>query len=206
MQIDYEHDIQYFQEAVRRDRKSATLRNKLGLAKLQLGQTEQARVDFEKAAKLNPKYPDAFNNVGAVYFMQNKPGSAAKYFKKAVALDETRATFHVNLGSAWFNQKKFDRAINEYARALELDPGVLERHARGGVTAQVAHPEEQAKYYYLLAKIYAKRGDVEGCLRCLRKAKEGGYRDLANVYKEEEFNRLWNDARLAQVVPPPEPK
>lgn len=205
-QKDYEHAIQYFQQAVSKDKKSATLRNKLGLAELQAGNTEQARTDFEKAAKLNPKFADALNNVGAVYFMQNRPGPAAKYFKKALALDETRATFHVNLGAAWFNQKKFERAINEYTRALELDPQVLEEHARLGVTAQIASPEERAKYYYVLGKIYAKRGDLDSCLLCLRKAKESGYRDLANVYKEEEFSRLWSDARLAQVVPPPVPK
>jgi tetratricopeptide (TPR) repeat protein len=201
-QKDYDRAIQYFQEAVRRDKKSATLRNKLGLAEL-AGNTELARMDFEKAAKLNPKFADAFNNVGAVYFMQNMPGPAAKYFKKAVALEETRAAFHVNLGAAWFNQKKFDRAINEYARALELDPRVLEQHTRGGSTAQIASPEERAKYNYMLAKIYAKRGDLDSCLVCLRKAKEDGYHDLANVYKEEEFSGLWTDARLALVVPPP---
>jgi tetratricopeptide (TPR) repeat protein len=205
-QKDYQHAIQYFQEAVRKDKKSATLRNKLGLAELQAGETKQARLDFEKAAKLNPKFADAVNNVGAVYFMQNKLDPAAKYFKKAVALDASQAPFHVNLGAAWFGQKKFDLAIDEYTRALDLDPLVLERHARVGVTAQIGNPEDQAKYYYMLAKIYAKRGDVDACLRCLRKAKENGYHDLSNVYKEEEFSRLWDDARLAQLVPRPAAK
>jgi tetratricopeptide (TPR) repeat protein len=202
-QNDYEHAINYFREAVRKDKKNATLRNKLGLTELKVGETAQAHIDFEKATKLNPKFADAVNNLGAVYFIQNKPGSAAKYFKKAVALDETRATFHVNLGAAWFGQKKFDRAINEYTRALELDPGVLARHERVGVTAQIANPEDRAKYYYMLAKIHIKRGDVDGCLVCLRRAKEAGYRNLESVYKEEEFSKLWNDARLAEVVSPP---
>ena len=200
---DYDGAIQYFREAVHRDRKSASLRNKLGLAELLDGQSDAARADFEAAAKLNPKFADAFNNVGAVYFMENKPGPAAKYFKKAVALDETRATFHVNLGAAWFNQKKLERAINEYTRALELDPQVMEEHSKIGVTAQVTNLEERGKFYYMLAKIQAKRGDLDGCLQCLKKAKDNGYHDLANVYKEEEFNRLWSDARLAQLVPPP---
>ena len=200
---DYDGAIQYFREAVHKDRKSATLRNKLGLAELQAGQTDVARADFELAAKLNPKYADAFNNVGAVFFMENKPGSAAKYFKKAVALDETRATFHVNLGAAWFNQKKFERAINEYTRAFELDPQVMEEHSRIGVTARVNNTEERGKFYYMLAKIQARRGDLDGCLLCLKKAKENGYRDLANVYKEEEFTKLWHDERLAQLVPAP---
>jgi len=199
---DYEGAIQYLREAVHKDRKSATLRNKLGLAELQAGQSDVARSDFEAAAKLNPKYADAFNPVGAVSFMQNKSGPAAKYFKKAVALDETRATFHVNLGAAWFNQKKLERAINEYTRALELDPQVMEEHSRIGVSAQVTNTEERGKFYYMLAKIQAKRGDLDGCLVCLKKAKDNGYRDLGNVYKEEEFSRLWSDERLAQLVPP----
>jgi len=187
---------------IHKDRKSATLRNKLGLAELQAGQSDVARSDFEAAAKLHPKYADAFNNVGAVYFIQYKPGPAAKYFKKAVALDETRATFHANLGAAWFNQKKFERAINEYTRALELDPHVMEEHGRVGVSAQVTNTEERGKFYYMLAKLQAKRGDLDGCLVYLKKAKDNGYRGLGNVYKEEEFSRLWNDERLTQLVPP----
>jgi Flp pilus assembly protein TadD len=205
-QKDYDHAIQYFQEAVRKDKKSAALRNKLGLAELQAGETKQARIDFEKAGKLNPKFADAVNNVGAVYLMQNKLDPAVKHFKKAVALDETQAAYHVNLGAAWFGQRNFDGAVVEYTRALDLDPQVLEHHTRVGATAQIGSPEDQAKYFYMLAKIHAKRGDVDACLRCLRKAKESGYRDLSNVYKEEEFSRLWDDARLAQLVPRPVPK
>jgi len=204
-QKDYEHAIQYFQEALRKDKKNARLYNKLGLAELKNGDLRSARADFEKAGKLNPKYADAFNNVGAVYFIQKNPGAAAKYFKKAVALDETRATFHANLGAAWFNQKKFDPAIKEYARALELDPEALEKSARAGITAQVGTPEAAAKFYYMLAKIHAKRGETDSCLLCLKRAKENGYKDLAKVYTDEEFNRLWTDPRLQEVVPTPAP-
>src|SRR5215469_3817651 len=80
---DYEHAIQYFQEALRRDKKNAVLYNKLGLAELKSSYLQNARIHFEKAGKLNSKYADAFNNLGAVYFMQKNPGGAAKYFKKA---------------------------------------------------------------------------------------------------------------------------
>ena len=58
----------------------------------------------------------------------------------------------------------------------------------------------------VLAKIHAKRGDAEQCFRCLRVAKDEGYRDLGNVYKDEEFSSLWKDPRLAEIVPPPAPK
>jgi tetratricopeptide (TPR) repeat protein len=205
-QKDYEQAQVYFREALRQDKKNAKLYNKLGLAELKASNLDSARLDFEKASKMNKKYSDAFNNLGAVYFMQKNFGQAAKYFKKAVALEETRPAFHVNLGAAWYSQKKMDRAINEYSRALELDPMALEANSRVGITAQVSSPEERAQYYYMLAKIQAKRGDLQECLACLKKAKDSGYRNMANVYKDEEFSRLRNDTRLSEIVQPPTAK
>ncbi len=200
---DYALAIDYFQAALRKDRKNSVLYNKLGLAELRKDDLGSARVHFERAVKLNSKYAEAVNNVGAIDYMRKNYGSAAKYFKKAVALNETDPTFHVNLGAAWFSQKKMDRAIAEYMRAMEIDPEVLRRDARTGISAQISSPEERAQYSYLLAKAYAKRGDLEGCLQCLKRAKEDGYRNLANVYKDEEFSRLRENPRLHEVVPPP---
>jgi len=205
-QKDYSQAIRYFQEAARKDRKNSGLFNKLGLAELKNNDLSAARVDFQRAIKLNSKYAEAINNLGAVDYMNKNLGSAVKNFKKAVALDETRPVFHVNLGAAWFSQKKLERAVAEYTRALELDPEALRQNAKAGVTAQISSPEERARYSYMLAKIYARRGDVDGCLQCLRKAKEDGYRDMANVYKDEEFSRMRENPRLHEVVPPPLPK
>jgi tetratricopeptide (TPR) repeat protein len=203
---DYPLAIQYFQEALRKDRKNSVFYNKLGLAQLKNDELSAARLSFEKAVKYNSKYADAVNNLGAVAYMQKNYGSAAKNFKKAVALDETRATFHVNLGAAWFSQKKLERAIAEYTRAVELDPEALRHESKVGITAQIASPEERARYSYMLAKIYAKRGDVDGCVQCLKKAKEEGYRDLANVYTDEDFTTMRGNPRLREVVPPPAAK
>jgi len=200
---DYTLAIDYFQAALRKDRKNATIFNKLGLAELRKDDLSSARLHFERAVKVNSKYAEAVNNVGAVYYMQKNYGSAAKYFKKAVALNENDATFHVNLGGAWFSQKKMDRAIAEYTRAMELDPDAFRHDSRTGISAQISSPEERAQYSYLLAKAYAKRGDLEGCLQCLKRAKEDGYRNMANVYKDEEFSRLRDNPRLQEVVPPP---
>jgi tetratricopeptide (TPR) repeat protein len=203
---DYDQAILYFQTALRKDSKNSALYNKLGLAQLKNNDLRAARLSFERAAKLNPKSADAVNNVGAVDYMNKNYGAAAKHFKKAVALDETHATFHVNLGAAWFSQKKLERALAEYTRAMELDPDALRQESKAGVVAQISSPEERARYSYMLAKIYAKRGDVDGCLQCLRKAKEEGYRDLGNVYKDEEFSRMRENPKLHEVVAPPTAK
>jgi tetratricopeptide (TPR) repeat protein len=205
-QKDYNLAIEYFQTALRKDRKNAVLYNKLGLAELKSDDLRSARAHFEKASKLNSKYVEPVNNIGAVEYMKKNYGGAAKYFKKAVALEESRATYHVNLGAAWFSQKKMERAAMEYARALELDPESLRQNSKVGVTAQISSPEERAQYSYMLAKIYAKRGDTEDCLQCLKKAKEDGYRNLANVYKDEEFSKMRDNPKLHEVVTPPTEK
>jgi tetratricopeptide (TPR) repeat protein len=203
---DWDTAIDYFRAAIRRSPKNALLYNKMGLAQLQSEDLAGARASFERASKINPSYVEAVNNIGAVEYKRKNYKAATKYFKKAVALEETRATFHVNLGAAWFSQKKLDRAIAEYTRAMELDPEAFRTENKTGIAAQIASPEERAQYSYLLAKAYAKRGDVDGCLQCLKKAKEDGYRNLANVYKDEEFSQLRGNPKLHEVVPPPSAK
>ncbi len=202
-QKNYYLAIECFKIGIGKDRKNAVLYNKLGLSQLKMNDLSSARANFEKASKLNSKFADAVNNAGAVDYMLKQYGKAAKNFKKAVALEETRATFHVNLGAAWFSQKKMERAMAEYTRAMELDPNAFRTESKTGIAAQIASPEERAQYSYLLAKAYAKRGDVESCLQCLRKAKEDGYRNMANVYKDEEFSQLRSNPKLHEVVPPP---
>jgi tetratricopeptide (TPR) repeat protein len=202
-QKNYDLAAQYLRAALRKDGKNAVLYNKLGLTELKNNDLYGARLDFERAVKRNSKYAEAVNNIGAVEYMRKNYGGAAKYFKKAVALDETHPTYHVNLGAAWFSQKKIERAIAEYTRAMELDPDAFRQESKIGIAAQISSPEERAQYAYALAKAYAKRGDVDGCLQCLKKAKEEGYRNLANVYKDEEFSRMRDNPRVQEVVPPP---
>ena len=202
-QKDYDQAIRYFEAALHKNNRSATLYNKLGLAEMRNGDLRGATISFQKAAKRDSKNADPLNNLGAVYYMQKKYGGAEKQFKKAIALEETRAVFHVNLGATWFAQKKMDRAVAEYLRALELDPTILQHVSTVGIAAQITTPEERAKFAYMMAKLYAQRGDAEQCLHSLRKAKEEGYRDLANVYKDTEFASLRADPRLAEIVPPP---
>jgi hypothetical protein len=89
---------------------------------------------------------------------------------------------------------------------LQLDPTILDHSYSGGTTAQVNTAEERARCNYMLAKIYAKLGDAEQCMRCLKKAKEEGHRNLANVYKDEEFSHLRQDPRVLEIAPPPPQK
>lgn len=199
----YDEAIQYFKEALRQDKKNAKLYNKLGLAQLSANDYAAARASFTKATKYDHNYPEAWNDLGVVCYAQKNYPAAAKYFQKAIALNETRASFHVNLGITWFAQGNMENATREYTRALELDPDALMRGSNLAMSAQITSREERAKQDYMLAKVFAKLGYVDSCLVCLKRAKEDGYSDLTNVYKDEEFSKVRQDTRLAEIVPPP---
>lgn len=200
---DYEQALRMYRAALRKQPKNPVLFNKIGLAELQRGNLVAAQENFQKAVKQDKKFAEAHNNVGAVLYMQKKYDSAVKAYKKALALQEENATFHTNLAAAWFDMKMVDRAMAEYTRALELDPDVVARHDRGGISARIPSPEEAAQYQYLLAKVYAKRGDMDRAFECLHKAKELGYGKLSDVYADPEFAVLRQDARLIGLVPAP---
>ena len=200
-QKDYWEARGFYHSAIRLDPKNAALYNKLGITEMRLGELRSAQSHFEKAAKLSPKDPYLFNNLGAVACLQKKYKPATRYLKQALAMDETVATFHINLGEAWIGLGKMDRAMTEYGRALELDADILANNAQVGISAQIRTPEQQARFAFLIAKAYAKRGNVDGALDYLQRAKDLHYSEMADVYNDKEFAVVCNDPRLMKIVP-----
>jgi|WetSurMetagenome_2_1015567.scaffolds.fasta_scaffold119257_2 tetratricopeptide (TPR) repeat protein len=189
----------YFQTALRTNWKDAGLYNKLGIVELQLKESGQARRNFQKALKIDPGFTAAINNLGAVALTNKKYKSAASYFKQALAKDESVASTHVNLAEAWIGLKEMDRAMNEYTRALELDPDVFSND-QGGSHLLLSSPAQHARIDFLIAKSYMKRGNLDGALDYLARAKKLNYPNLGKVYSDPDFAALWQDPRLAKII------
>ena len=164
---------------------------------------DEARRDFTLATKVEPSNVDALNNLGAVYCLQRKYKPAVRYLKQALALDEAKAVTHLNLAEAWLGQKQTNRAMTEYARALELDADILNSADKEGVFAQIQTPEQKAMVDFMIAKAYVKRGNLEGALDYLRRAKQDNFKNLATVWDDPVFTPLWKDPRLMDIVKPP---
>ncbi|HEX4066436.1 MAG TPA: tetratricopeptide repeat protein [Acidobacteriaceae bacterium] len=190
----------WYRAALSNDRNHAALYNKLGLVQLKQGEMEAARHSFADAIHHESNYVDALNNLGAVDCLEKKYRPAVRYLKEALALDEQRAVTHLNLAEAWMGQKQIERAMTEYTRALELDADVLNSASNEGVNAQITNPEQRAAIDFLIAKAYAKRGNLDGALDYLGRAKADHYRNLASVYTEPEFSALWKDPRLTAMI------
>ena len=188
-----------YRQALRADPKNPQLFNKLGISELKFGNRGAARKDFSQALKADPRNISALNNLGAVAFLDKKYKNAVKFLKQALELDESSAPSHLNLAEAWMGMGEVDRAMTEYARAIELDADILSEN-EAGVSARISTPEQRARVNFLIAKAYAKRGNIEGALEYLKRAKDGRFAEMGRVYKEQEFALLWADPRLEKIV------
>jgi tetratricopeptide (TPR) repeat protein len=166
---------------------NAVLSNKLGIAYHQMMQFDNAKKQYQRAIKLNPKYAEAINNLGTIFYAQKKHRSAVSQYKKALRFAPESASIHSNLGTAEFARKRYQAAFDSYQRALQLDPEVFERRGSTGVLLQERSVDERAKFHYFLAKTYAKAGNTERALFYMRKAIEEGFKERNKFAEDPEF-------------------
>src|SRR5205085_2220624 len=195
----YADALDYYHEAIKR-KASSGLYNKAGIAELLMLRYEEAKKDFERAAKMSSSNAEAYNNLGVVYYIKRNYRKAIKYYGEAIKRDDNSASFHSNLGTALFSRKEFDKATQEYMRALQIDPDVFERHSNAGVSAHMSSPQDRAHYSYVVAKMFASRGDADRCLLYLKKAIEEGYPVASSFYSDADFEKVKSDPRIISLV------
>jgi tetratricopeptide (TPR) repeat protein len=192
--------LDYYHAAIAKEPENAPLYNKAGMAELLLQHYREAEGDFKRAIQLDHHFADARNNLGVVEYERGKYGGAIKEYRRAIKIKPNSASFYNNLGAAYFSKKKWKEATEAYSTAIQLDPDIFNRTSRIGVTAQMSSPEDQARFEYVLAKIYAKDGRTDHALMCLRRALEGGYKDIDDAFKDSEFSALRKDPRFIQLM------
>lgn len=192
--------IEYYRAALVKTDHPAKIYNKMGMAELFLQRFRDAQKDFERAIKLDRNFADAYNNLGVIKYEERRYGAAVKEYQKAIKCEPDSASYYSNLGSAYFAKRDWQLANEAYTKAVQLDPDVFNRNFRAGISAQMSSPEDEAKFEFVMAKIYAKNGNMDLALQCLRRSMEGGYKDINNVYKDPEFEALRKDPRFAQLM------
>jgi tetratricopeptide (TPR) repeat protein len=161
---------------------------------------EWARAYFQRAVKLDRKNAEAWNNLGAVNYLDGRSAQAVSYYKRAIKLDRRQAVFHANLATVSFELKDYSRARYEMAAALELDPQVFDRQGTGGVAAHVLSQRDQAQFYFEMAKMYARQGLEEQMLHSLAMSAEAGMDVQSEMRKDPVMVRFVLDPRVAALV------
>jgi tetratricopeptide (TPR) repeat protein len=179
---------------------SAVLANKIGIAFHQLLRLDLAKKNYQRAIKLDPKYAEAINNLGTIYYAAKDYGRAIKYYKRALKDGPLNASVYSNLGSAYFSRKDYKSATLCYQRALDLDPDVFEHHSNFGTLMMERTVQERATFHLYMAKMYAKSGANERALIYLRKALEEGVKDREKIPGIPEFAALKTDPAFVQLL------
>ncbi len=192
--------IDYYQAALKNAPGNASALNKIGICQLMMQRFKDARKSFEHSIKADRNHADAYNNLGVTYYATHSYNAAIKNYEKAILLNNDAASYYSNLGTAYFGKRQFDKAIQSYAKAVELDPDIFDRSSHAGVQAKLPSPVDRAHYDYVLAKMYAKSGVADRSLHYLKKAMEEGYKDIKDVYKDNEFSNLRKDPRFAELM------
>lgn len=168
---------------------SAVIWNKLGIAYQHMYALDLAKLQYEKALTLDPRYAEAINNLGTIFYGQQNYRKAEKYYRKAIKLKPNSASFYSNLGTAYFADRDYKRGLEAYRKAFSLDPEVFISDPLDRV-AEMGPPDEQVALNYALARLYAQAGMIEPAIHYLRIAFMDGFTDNKKLMQDTAFSRI----------------
>jgi len=173
----------------------------LGIALHQQEALSMALKCYERAVKADPSYADARNNIGTIWYQRKRYSKAVKAYQKAIDVRADMAVLYSNLGYAYFGEKKYEESIAAFRTALEKDPQFFEHNlSHGGSILEDRTVGDRGRFYFLLAKSFAEMGDVDRCALYLRKAKEEGYKEMADVKTDPAFATVRKAPAVQEVL------
>lgn len=92
-----------------------------GVELLKQNKSNEALKAFEAAARLDPRLPAAYNNMGRIYADQGNTGKAITYFKKAINIEPLYEPALSNLGLLLYSTGKPEDAIHPWRLCLSGD-------------------------------------------------------------------------------------
>jgi tetratricopeptide (TPR) repeat protein len=184
--------------------KNAVYWNELGISRHNQMLLSSALKCYEKAVKLDSRYPDALNNAGTIWYENHKFGKAIRAYRKAINLRGDFAPFYLNLGFAYFNSKNYTESIAAFRKAMEIDPGVFDtgRSRMGTVIQDRSMAGDRGLFYFMLAKSFAESGNIDRCVVYLRKARDEGFKDMNAVKSDPSFSAVLKDPAVQEVLSP----
>ncbi|WP_319526492.1 tetratricopeptide repeat protein [uncultured Desulfosarcina sp.] len=84
---------------------------------------DDARKAFEKAAEIDPMWPEAGNSLAAVYLLQDKKKEAIDHFEETLAHNPKNSTATLVLGRLYEERNEYDKAIKVYENGVGKVPG-----------------------------------------------------------------------------------
>jgi tetratricopeptide (TPR) repeat protein len=168
-----------FQEALRIEPKAADAHYNVARIYAMEDDFPKARVELDKAVRLDPDYMEAYNALGFAMEALGEDAASLQDYQTAIRLNEERhGRFdppYVNLSGYYNRRGKLDLALEYAHKALDLNPQsdlayfqiAKTCRTRGDWAGEAAALEEAisirpaSQYYYVLAIAYRKLGKIK---------------------------------------------
>jgi tetratricopeptide (TPR) repeat protein len=165
---------------------SAPLLNKLGIAYEKMRLYPQAKLSFQRAVAMNPKFSGPENNLGTVFYAEGDYHRAEQHYKRALKIDPHNASIYNNLGTLYFMRRKIHKGVEAFQQAQSLDPEIFRRNAENRIQTE-GSKESRALINFYLAETCAQAGMNSAALEYLRQAINAGFHDQAKLREDGHF-------------------
>ena len=172
------------------------LYNLLGLISVKLEKIDIALKYYENGIKIDPNYPQIYNNIGILLFNYKYSGNVEKienFYKKSISLNQNLPETHNNLGSLYESINKFDKALDCFKRAITADNKFFHAyHNLGNIYTSMGNFDEAKRYLHKSIKINPYYTNSHRTLSRLIKYtnSEKHFDILKNLYKDENINNI----------------
>ena len=173
-----------FQQAYQINPADKEVLNAIGIIYLlYFDETAKAIDFFERAAKVDPNYSDAYNNLGFAYEKLGRFDTAVTFYKKAVSnlTYSTPEKAYIGLGNAYYRLGKYEDALYSYKEAIKRAPNMGLPYMRMALcyNAMGRYGEASTAMTYAITMEPTYKGDREKALEdfTLWKLKASGYEE-----------------------------
>ena len=149
---------------------------------------ELAKIQFETALQLNPKYFLALRNLGSIAYQEKEYAAAERYFRQFIRIEPEDTYSYVAYGQVLAEQGKLEAAKEVYLyRLQELEwDDQAHRNTPSGVTLDLP---------LALAEVYRRQGYVDESVRWFLRTIEWswtfkGYWTSETSYADQAYRRL----------------
>ena len=128
-----------------------------------LGRFEEAEASYRRAIALNPRYPEAFNNLGTVLQGLGRLEEAEASYRRAMELNPLSGEAAANLANTLKDAGKIEDAVILYEKALSLNPRLAECYLNLGAVKKYTPGDQRIpalRKLYASAKIAAEKSSA----------------------------------------------
>jgi len=197
--------IEQYNEAVKINRKDATVYHCRGIAKTELGQYEDAILDYDEAINLNPQDATVHYDCGLAKAELGQYKNAVVNFDEAIRLDPEDAEAYTRRGNAKEELEQYDEAIADFDKVTYLNPQDPKAHyncglakaKRGRYGDAVVNFDEAINLNPEFAEAYNRRGIAKAGLRQYK----GAIADYDEAIRlNREYAKAYNNRGFAKVA------